>query len=105
MHSYTLLYSLPQNQEFPSTALSEEIEAKLLALAASRRTGDVSPGVNALNMLPPSAKIDPLADMTTTVNGVATGTAGLAWSCVSWRTYCSRCERVPIDEDKPTCTL
>ena len=82
MHSYTLLYSLPQNQEFPSTALSEEIEAKLLALAASRRTGDVSPGVNALNMLPPSAKIDPLADMTTTVNGVATGTC---WSSLVLR--------------------
>jgi hypothetical protein len=84
-HMHAHLYSLPQNQEFSSTAMSEEIKAKLEALAGStgnRRVGDSSLAVSALGALPPSAKKDPLADMTTTVVGVA---AGACWSCLALR--------------------
>ena len=85
IHSYmhAHLYSLPQNQEFSSKALSEEIKAKLEALAGSRRAvGDSSLAVSTLGALPPSAKKDPLADMTTTVSGVATGAC---WSSLALR--------------------
>ena len=63
---------LTSNMQFPSAEQSDRTLSKLDALAADRRTSD-SLTVGSLEVLPPSAKNDPLVDMQTAVKNVVDG--------------------------------
>ena len=65
--------TLTSNMEVPSQEQSTTIRAKLDALAASRRTSENTPALGSLEVLPPSAKNDPLVDMQTAVKNVVDG--------------------------------
>ena len=58
---------LTSNMQFPSAEQSDRTLSKLDALAADRRTSD-SLTVGSLEVLPPSAKNDPLVGMQTAIN-------------------------------------